>query len=74
MPRAAFWRWQRVPLYGLSRFSWVVDSNHFEVERVLPLLKAIHGDERDEFVWGKVYTVATASQSCTVRRTNTTGH
>jgi hypothetical protein len=58
MPVAAFWRCLLALATGpllsdISTPSLAVDLNHFEMERVLLLLKAIHDDDNDEIIRDK---------------------
>ncbi|PYI29630.1 hypothetical protein BP00DRAFT_458436 [Aspergillus indologenus CBS 114.80] len=41
----------------LRRFISVVDSEEFEIQRILPLLNAVLDAEADEIVWRKAYAV-----------------
>lgn len=53
-------------LDDLSRLLSAVISGDFDIERIIPLLKAVLGKEPDEVIWDKVYTAVTASIAFTV--------
>jgi hypothetical protein len=41
----------------LRRFISVVDSEEFEIQRIIPLLNAVLDAEADEIIWRKAYAV-----------------
>jgi Fungal protein kinase len=52
----------RGTLFGdLSRFSSMIDSEQFNVERVIPLLKGVINNKSDEILFTKVYAAVTES-------------
>lgn len=53
-------------LDDLSRLLSAVIFGDFDIERIIPLLKAVLGKEPDEVIWDKVYTAVTASIAFTV--------
>ncbi|KAI1931889.1 hypothetical protein LOZ66_006985, partial [Ophidiomyces ophidiicola] len=49
-------------LFGdISRVSSTIDSGQAQIDRLLPLLKAVHDKEPDEIIWDKVYEAVTES-------------
>ena len=56
-----------VNLFGdLLELSSAVNSGNFDIEHILPLLRAVLNNEPDEVIWDNVYTAATASTAFTV--------
>ncbi|EGE08998.1 FunK1 protein kinase [Trichophyton equinum CBS 127.97] len=49
-------------LFGdISRISSTIDSGQAQIDRLLPLLKAVRDKEPDEIIWDKVYEAVTES-------------
>ena len=47
-------------LFGdLSRLNSAVNSDDFDIERVIPLLKAVINNESDDIIWDKAYAAVT---------------
>ena len=45
----------------LLRLASLVDSDDFDIDRIIPLLKAVLDHEPDEIIWEKAYTAVTES-------------
>ncbi|KAF1976060.1 hypothetical protein BU23DRAFT_588261 [Bimuria novae-zelandiae CBS 107.79] len=61
-----------INLFGdLSVLNTAVNSGNFDIERILPLLRAILNNEPDEVIWDKVYAAVAASTAFTVAKPTT---
>lgn len=46
-------------LDDLSKLMSAVNADALDIERIIPLLKAVLSEESDEVIWDKVYAVVT---------------
>ncbi|KAF1970865.1 hypothetical protein BU23DRAFT_510832 [Bimuria novae-zelandiae CBS 107.79] len=61
-----------VNLFGdLLELSSAVNSGNFDIERIIPLLRAVLNNEPDEVIWDKVYAAVAASTAFTVAKPTT---
>ncbi|KAF2174644.1 hypothetical protein K469DRAFT_648111 [Zopfia rhizophila CBS 207.26] len=58
-------------LDDLSKLMSAVNSDDFDIERIIPLLKAVLSKESDEVIWDKVYAAVIAFTAFTVAKPTT---
>jgi hypothetical protein len=51
---------------SLSTLNSAVNSDNFDIERIIPLLDTVLNEEPDDLVWAKVYDAVIESISRTV--------
>ncbi|KAF1965563.1 hypothetical protein BU23DRAFT_593649 [Bimuria novae-zelandiae CBS 107.79] len=61
-----------INLFGdLSVLNTTVNSGNFDIERILPLLRAVLNNEPDEVIWDNVYAAVAASTAFTFAKPTT---